>query len=195
MASAQVHSRPPGSSVPEAQGWVSFLGLILLAGGMWLYSQSWRGSRGSRGCPPECAAHPGDKATHGRPAIPRGSRKPPRKVASVPSCHHQPAPLNGGVAGGKGALQEEGLPWSGVRTAPQRKGWWDPCRLQDEGDSRQVGRREGPRLREQPGQGVEAPLRGGGWEGPGVLAKRWSHLPWLQSLDPWVGVSQLCPGA
>lgn len=89
--------------------------------------------KGPGGARAERAAHPGDKAAHGRPAIPRGSQKPPRKVASVPSCHHQPAPFSGGVAGGKGALQERGLPWSGVRTTSQRKGWWDPCRLQDEG--------------------------------------------------------------
>ena len=74
-----------------------------------------------------------------------------RRVCAQLSSSASPAQRR--AAGGKGALQEEGLPWSGVRTAPQRKGWWDPCRLQDEGDSRQVGRREDPRLREQQARG------------------------------------------
>ena len=166
MASAQLCSRPPGSSVPRAQGWVSLLVLILLAGGIWPRSQSWRGSLGRWGCPAERAAHPGDKAAHGRPAILRGSRKPPRKVASVPSCQHQPAPLSGGAAGGKGALQERGLPWSGVRTASQRKGWWDPCRLQDEG---KAGRWAGERA---PGRGS---CQARGWR---LRSGVWVGRPW-----------------
>lgn len=78
--------------------------------------------KGPGGAWAECAAHPGDKAAHGRPAIPRGCRKPPRKVASVPSCHYQPALLSRGAAGGKGALQEGGCPGWGSGLLLRGKG-------------------------------------------------------------------------
>ena len=151
--------------------------LILLANGVWPCSQSWRGSQGPWGCLGRVCGTPRGQSrpwqtgnTEGLPEATKESRVCAQLSLSASPAQQRSGWWEGGTAGG-------GLPWLGVRTASQRKGWWDPCRLQDEGDGRQVGRRDGPRSREQPGQGVEALLRGGGWEGPGVLAKPWSHLP------------------
>lgn len=69
----------------------------------------------------------------------------PVVIISQP-CSAEERLVGRGTAGGE-------LPWLGVRTASPEENWWDPCRLQDGGDGRQVGRARRPPVEEQPGQG------------------------------------------
>lgn len=137
---------------------------ILLAASTWPCSQSWRDSQGSRGRRAECVAHPGNKAAHGGQA--ERLPNPQMKVASVLSCHPQPAPYSGGVGGGKRGPAGGGIALVGGQGCFSEGGEVGPTQASGWGGSRQAGRWEGPWWREKPDREAEGPLECGGREGP-----------------------------
>lgn len=132
--------------------------------------------KGPGGARAERAAHPGDKAAHGRPAIPRGSRKLQGKSLLCPVVIiNQPRSAEERLVG-RGHCRSGGCPGRGSGLLLRGRGGGTHA------GSRMRGRQAGEQERGPPVEGAARPGGGGsaqgcGWEGPGVLAKPWSHLP------------------